>query len=241
MNTSRDEFTEKTKKIMQQRVGNRCSNPDCRCLTSGPNHHPEKSTIIGVGAHITAAAENGPRYDSSLNPEDRRSILNGIWLCQNCSKLIDSDPLIYTVGLIQRWKSHAEELARLEMEGKDLPAEQLYEGYFCPHCDTFSKKGLTVCLGCNSDIYYGSTPTAWRNDVQLGMMSSFLIYAVAFTQLPSLLNSQFGTSFPFGWGLPFIGVLIGGAITTIGGGWWFAKRKDLQRREQPPIFVRKRN
>jgi hypothetical protein len=37
---------------------------------------------IGVAAHITAAAPNGPRYDPSLTSAQRRRHLNGIWLCR---------------------------------------------------------------------------------------------------------------------------------------------------------------
>ena len=90
MANNRDEFNEKTKRIIQERVGNRCSNPNCKCLTSGPNADQEKATRIGVAAHITAASENGPRYNSMISNEERSHISNGIWLCQNCAKLIDN-------------------------------------------------------------------------------------------------------------------------------------------------------
>lgn len=226
---------------MQQRVGNCCSNPHCRCLTTGPNHNPEKATNIGVAAHITAASENGPRYDASLSSEDRSSILNGIWLCQNCSKLIDSDQNTYTVGLIQRWKAHSEEMTRLSIEGRELKPDQQYEGYFCPHCDTFCKTGVSVCLGCNSDIYYGSTPAAWRQDVQIGMMTSALLYIAILLFLPDYLNSQINTSFPLFLGLPFMVFFITGATITILSGIWFAKKKDTERRSNPPLFVRGRH
>lgn len=241
MSNGRDDFTEKTKKIMQQRAGNRCSNPDCRCLTSGPNHDPEKATSIGVASHITAAAENGPRYDSFLTQEERKSIFNGIWLCQNCSKLIDSDPSIYTVSLLQRWKSHSEELARLELEGKELQPEQQYEGYFCGHCDTFSKKGISVCLGCDADIYYGSTPDAWRQDIQGSMVMTFLGCVLLFMFLPLLLNSYIGLSIPMFWGINFFAIFIFSSIVILLSGRWYANKKDNERREQPPVFVRKRH
>ena len=49
------------------------------------------------------------RYDASLTPEQRSSIDNGIWLCQNCAKMIDSDENRYTVELLRNWKAKAEE------------------------------------------------------------------------------------------------------------------------------------
>jgi hypothetical protein len=37
---ARDEFTKETKDIVAKRVGLRCSNPNCRRPTSGPQAHP---------------------------------------------------------------------------------------------------------------------------------------------------------------------------------------------------------
>jgi len=113
--TKRDEFTESTKLLLAKRVGFKCSNPDCHVLTSGPAEEPKKSSSIGVAAHITAASDKGPRYDELLTEEERREPNNGIWLCQNCAKLIDDDELRYTVDLLRSWKYYAEVRARLEM------------------------------------------------------------------------------------------------------------------------------
>jgi hypothetical protein len=46
----------------------------------------------------------------------RTSIENGIWLCQNCAKLIDSDESRYSPAILQRWKKLAENAALLEIE-----------------------------------------------------------------------------------------------------------------------------
>jgi hypothetical protein len=61
----RDEFSTETKDILAKRVGQQCSNPNCRRQTSGPQVHPRKTLNIGVAAHISAAAPGGPRYDES--------------------------------------------------------------------------------------------------------------------------------------------------------------------------------
>lgn len=116
MPNNRDDFTEITKDIMAKRVGYRCSNPTCRKLTCGPNDNHLKSSNIGVAAHICAAAPGGKRYDPNMTPEERKSIDNGIWLCQSCSKLIDSDDLRYTVALLHNWKRISEEIALMELE-----------------------------------------------------------------------------------------------------------------------------
>jgi hypothetical protein len=71
---------------------------------------------IGVAAHITAAAPGGPRYDSTFSAAQRKSAENGIWLCANCARLIDSDSAKYTVALLHEWKNRAEIVALEEIE-----------------------------------------------------------------------------------------------------------------------------
>jgi hypothetical protein len=115
-NPMRDEITEKTKETLAHRVGVRCSNPNCRKLTSGPQTKSDKALNIGVSAHITAASPDGPRYDQNLSSEQRKSSDNGIWLCQNCAKLVDNDGKRYPVDLLQQWKVLSEQAALLEVE-----------------------------------------------------------------------------------------------------------------------------
>ena len=114
----RDEFSPTIKDLLSKRVGNRCSNPNCRQLTSGPQVDLNKALNVGVAAHITAASPDGPRYDSTMSPEQRKSANNGIWLCQKCAKLVDNDPSRYTVELLNEWKANAENEALDEIEGK---------------------------------------------------------------------------------------------------------------------------
>lgn len=114
---ARDDFARQIKETLAKRVGFRCSNPDCQKLTSGPQREPSKSINIGVASHIFAASQNGPRYNRHQTSEARCSIENGIWLCQNCAKLVDNDELRYTADLLFGWKKEAEEKALKAIEG----------------------------------------------------------------------------------------------------------------------------
>lgn len=107
----RENFTSATKNIMSKRVAFKCSNPDCRKQTVGPNFIDDKATIIGVAAHISAASVGGPRYNSDLTTEQRISLDNGIWLCQNCATLIDKDWEKYPPEILLDWKIKAEDEA----------------------------------------------------------------------------------------------------------------------------------
>ena len=104
----RDDFSQKTIDRLCERVGGKCSNPNCRRETKGPHSNPQKRVSIGEAAHITAAAEGGPRYNPDLTPEERSSIENGIWLCKSCARMIDSDENQYPAELLYTWKSMAE-------------------------------------------------------------------------------------------------------------------------------------
>jgi hypothetical protein len=121
---ARDEFNLPIKNLLARRVGMRCSNPNCRKPTSGPDVDPNKAVNIGVASHITAAAKGGPRYDTSLTPAQRQSPENGIWLCQNCGKLLDDDTLRYPVELLRSWKRVSEEAALLSVESSQPTDKQ---------------------------------------------------------------------------------------------------------------------
>lgn len=113
----RDDFTKQTCDILAKRVGVRCSNPGCRKLTTGPRTDTSRIINIGEAAHITAASPGGPRFDPDLSYDERSSPDNGIWLCQNCAKLVDNDTSRYSVDSLHSWKRHAETAALQEIEG----------------------------------------------------------------------------------------------------------------------------
>ncbi len=105
----RDDFSEPTKRKLAGRAGYVCSVPECRRPTHGAALGSDSAvSIVGVAAHITAASPGGPRYDSSLTPEARRSLHNGIWCCANHAKQIDSDAAQFPVERLRKWKGEAE-------------------------------------------------------------------------------------------------------------------------------------
>ncbi len=119
----RDDFRRETIDVLAKRVGVRCSNPGCRRITTGPRSDTQRIVNIGVAAHITAAAGSGPRFDPSLKLEQRKAVDNGIWLCQNCAKLVDNDPDRFTVQKLRQWKTGAEASTLSEIEGRPLGAQ----------------------------------------------------------------------------------------------------------------------
>lgn len=125
----RDNFSSSVKATLSKRVGLLCSNPECQISTMGPNSNESKITNIGVAAHITAASPGGPRFNKALTQEERCSISNAIWLCQSCSKLIDSDTDKYTELLLKTWKTEAEQRAESKLNKQQRTIESIEENY----------------------------------------------------------------------------------------------------------------
>lgn len=117
------EFNQKTKNALARRANNFCSNPVCRTQTIAPKVDDKESCVsTGIAAHICANSENGPRFSKTMKPDEIRSIDNGIWLCSDCSILIDREPSRFSVELLKQWKSEHENFVR-KNHGKKLPNE----------------------------------------------------------------------------------------------------------------------
>ena len=114
-NNNRDDFSQATKNRLEKQARHHCCNPSCRKLTDAPTTDGAKEVRIGVAAHICAAApgRGARRYRADMTPEQRKSETNGIWLCQDCAKAIDSDDPIFTETLLHGWKKkHSEDMWR---------------------------------------------------------------------------------------------------------------------------------
>lgn len=109
------DFNKRTIDTLAKRAAYRCSNPECRILTVGPNSEVDKSTTIGEAAHIFGARGNSKRYNSEMTDAARAEITNAIWLCRNCHKLIDTDDQKYTDEVLFEWRELHEQYTQSEL------------------------------------------------------------------------------------------------------------------------------
>jgi hypothetical protein len=123
----RDDFLKQTIVEIAKGVGYRCSNPKCTRPTVSANAAQDGTITTGVAAHICAASPGGPRYDPAQSREARRRKDNGIWLCQNCGRLVDADPDKFTVEVLTGWKRDAQDRAFRELiaTGVSAPSHEV--------------------------------------------------------------------------------------------------------------------
>jgi hypothetical protein len=55
------------------------------------------------------AAPGGPRYDETMSPEERSSANNGIWMCRDHGKAIDSTDSEFTVERLRESRKRDDE------------------------------------------------------------------------------------------------------------------------------------
>lgn len=118
---ARDNFTPATKSALARNVHFRCVYPGCPLVTHASTPHGD-NVNLGQAAHISAAAQGGPRFDDELTSAQRRAYENGAWLCANHAKLVDDDPLSFPCETIRGWQRIMEESARAAVYGAPMNA-----------------------------------------------------------------------------------------------------------------------
>lgn len=120
---------------------------------------------IGTAAHISAAAPGGPRYDEKMSRDERSSPDNGIWMCRNHGKSIDSDVKQFTIAILHEWKKQAElDSWRRVLEGEAVSVSAAI-------VDTALTTRMRIAAEKDLDIFRGtakwpSTPVALRLEVE---------------------------------------------------------------------------
>lgn len=105
----------KTRKMLWGNSGNRCALQSCRRPLVEAETETDDASIIGDEAHIVAREEYGPRGASTLTQNERDKFDNLLLMCKGHHKLIDDQPLKYTVNALHQMKEE-----HLEWVSKNL-------------------------------------------------------------------------------------------------------------------------
>lgn len=102
-------ITDKTRKTLWARSGNRCTM--CRKELVAERNEHDKNLNIGDECHIISEKSNGPRYESDYG-KDHDDYENLILLCKNHHKTVDELWETYTVDLLKTIKTNHENWIR---------------------------------------------------------------------------------------------------------------------------------
>ena len=171
----RDDFSAPTKRTIAQRSGYVCAYPNCMAPTSGPSFDGESSVNVGVAAHISGAAPNGPRYDAAMSTEQRIAPENGIWMCSTHSTLIDRDEERFTIDALKELKYAAEERA-MKMLGQPLGCAR----------GSIASVSPAAKLGAQMSVLVGDLPIPYvgifdPDDSETRLTSFFSAFVVQFS------------------------------------------------------------
>jgi hypothetical protein len=112
--------SEKTRKILWGRSGNRCA--QCRHELVIDGAPADDESVVGNECHIVSGKSQGPRHDPAFPPERLDEPENLILLCPVHHKMIDDQCETYTREVLQRLKANHEKWVSSTLaEDKQLP------------------------------------------------------------------------------------------------------------------------
>jgi len=101
-------ISDRTQKILFGLSGNECAYPGCSEAVIRNAPSDKEPVVLGIMAHIYAAADNGPRGDPNMSTAERNSAGNLIVFCPTHHDLIDKQPDVYPADLLLEWKKKHE-------------------------------------------------------------------------------------------------------------------------------------
>lgn len=186
----RDDFSSETKKRLAQRAAGRCSFPGCDVLCWLPGTEPNDTYSLGVAAHIKAASSNGPRYDESQSPEDRKDISNAIYLCQNHAHQIDQDEERFPVDKLLIFKESHESQVKGESNGTLV----------LPKITIEKNIGISVLANKNQNITVNDIGDIIEHRLRLTNSSDFEYKRLGFSLMyPEFIEDPVSGNYPPGY------------------------------------------
>lgn len=99
-------ITDKTRKILWGRSGNRCA--ICRQKLVVDETGIDAESVVGDECHINSGSLGGPRFDASIDPIQIDDLSNLLLLCRVHHKMVDDQFETYTAELLRSIKSNHE-------------------------------------------------------------------------------------------------------------------------------------
>ena len=99
-------ITDKSRKILWGRSGNRCA--ICRQRLVVDETSIDAESVVGDECHINSGALSGPRYDAAIEQQSIDNLANLLLLCRVHHKMVDDQFETYTAELLRNIKDNHE-------------------------------------------------------------------------------------------------------------------------------------
>jgi hypothetical protein len=149
----------KTRVMLWGRAAGRCSLQECRRSLVLDETETDDPSLVGEVCHIVAESTDGPRGSSSLTAEERDKYGNLILLCKIHHKMIDDQPLHFTVDAVHEIKDAHEKFVGSSFDANskrrlaDKETVAGYVDYWMIKCDLDNWKAwVSWLLSSNPSI-----------------------------------------------------------------------------------------
>lgn len=112
-------ITDKTRKILWGRSGNRCA--ICRQRLVVDETSVDADSVVGDECHIYSGAVSGPRYNVAIEPQSLDDLDNLLLLCRVHHKMVDDQFETYTAELLQSIKENHERWVDSKFNESEYP------------------------------------------------------------------------------------------------------------------------
>lgn len=185
-------ITEKTRKILWARSGNRCAL--CRRELVMPETRVDDAAVIGDECHIVSAKPNGPRNNKKLPKDEYDKPSNLLLLCKIHHKQVDDQENTFTIERLTMLKTQHESWVRDSLEPKSEKHRQSVE---LLTRITTGKDLTSISSGCLAYLFDNDEP---KNETEMKAISDFHQNAQDWTDIwdeieaGSRVEAQFGLS-----------------------------------------------
>ncbi|MFM9884189.1 MAG: HNH endonuclease signature motif containing protein [Burkholderiales bacterium] len=112
-------ITDKTRKILWGRSGNRCA--ICRQRLVVDETTLDSESVVGDECHINSGSAAGPRYEATQNPEQLDELSNFMLLCRVHHKMVDDQQETYAAEILRSIKSNHEKWVEAKFAEAQVP------------------------------------------------------------------------------------------------------------------------
>lgn len=112
-------ITDKTRKLLWARSGNRCAFCKAELIMDPRPGSIDNECVVGDECHITSPKPGGPRHDPTISPTSLDAYPNLILLCKTHHKLIDDQQTTYSAQDLRKTKLQHETWVRQSLSNEN--------------------------------------------------------------------------------------------------------------------------